>query len=124
MSRFAVGPWLREVLAWPAPREVEALPWMPVVERPRQGTVCTPVPEQLRASDDPILAEWIATRESLSDWRLAMRVMQRFPVVEVMERGHGFDREAAAQALADLRAGKAVATATVVRLARHRLETE
>lgn len=124
MSRFAVGPLLREVLAWPAPRSVDAHPWTPADERRGQGTVCTPVPEQLRACDDPILAQWIATRESLADWRLAMRVVQRFPAVEVMERGHTFDREAAAQALADLRAGKAVATATVVRLARHRLETE
>ncbi len=124
MSRFAVGPLLREALAWPAPRDVDAQPWTPVGECRGHGTVCTPVPEQLRASDDHILAQWIATRESLADWRLAMRVIQRFPAVEVMDRDHVFDREAAAQALADLRAGKAVATSTVVRLARQRLETE
>lgn len=95
-------------------------PW----ERPEHTRIRAAVPEQVRLCDDPVLAAWVATRESLADWRLAMRVELRFPVVEVMERGHVFDREAAAQALADLRAGKAVATATVVRLARHRLETE
>lgn len=93
-------------------------------ERPTQSVIA-PVPEQVRLSDDPILAQWVATNASLRDWRLAMRVIQRFPVVEVMERGGELvDSDVAKQAIIDLRAGKAVATSTVVRLARQRLETE
>lgn len=124
MSRFAVGPLLREVLAWPAPHTVDAQPWTPTCDRRVQGTVCTPVPEQLRACDDPILAQWIATPESLRDHGLAMRVILRFPETDAMDRDVPFDREAARRAVEQLRAGQPADTATVVRLARHRLETE
>jgi hypothetical protein len=95
-------------------------PW----ERPTQGVI-EPVPEQVRLSDDPVLAQWVETNANLRDWTLAMRVIQRFPVVEVMERGGELVAgEVARQAILDLRAGKTVATSIVVRLARQRLETE
>jgi hypothetical protein len=90
-------------------------------ERSAQAPPDCHVPAQIRLSDDPVLAEWIA---NLKDWRLAMRVQLRLPVLEVMAREVHFDREAALTAVQRLRAGEAVETATVVRLARHRLETE
>lgn len=90
-------------------------------ERPAKEPLDCHVPGQIRLSDDPVLREWL---DNLKDWRLAMRVHLRWPVVEVMEREVPFDREAAKLALQRLRAGEAVETATVVRLARHRLETE
>lgn len=92
-------------------------------ERPPQSVIA-PVPEQVRLSDDPILAQWVETNQSLHDWRLAQRIIQRMPVTEVMERMEPMDSTLAKQAIIDLRAGKAVATSTVVRLARQRLETE
>lgn len=92
-------------------------------ERPTQSFIA-PVPEQVRMSDDPILAQWVETNQSLQDWRLAQRIIQRMPVTEVMERMEPMDSALARQAILDLRAGKAVATSTVVRLARQRLETK
>lgn len=95
-------------------------------ERPVHRPIEPSGPTKVRATEEPVLALWIATAESLRDHRLAFRVIGRFPELDELDpRRHGpFHREAAKQALADLRAGKAVATATVVRLARHRLETE
>jgi hypothetical protein len=78
----------------------------------------------VRTSDCAVLASWVATPDSLRDHALAFRVVCRFPDVDALGSDVPFDREAARRAVEQLRAGQAADTATVVRLARHRLETE
>lgn len=81
------------------------------------------VPDRLSAEDGAIAA-WIATSETLRDPALAFRVIGRAPDLDAIpERGSPFDADAARAAVRDLRAGKSVATSTVVRLACHMLET-
>jgi hypothetical protein len=82
------------------------------------------VPRTVRTSDDDVLAAWVATPDSLRDHALAFRVVCRFPDVDALGADVPFDREAARRAVEQLRGGHAADTATVVRLARHRLETE
>jgi hypothetical protein len=82
------------------------------------------VPEQISTADGAVAA-WIATSESLRDPALAFRVIGRAPDLDAIpERGATFDADAARAAVRDLRAGKAVATSIVVRLACHMLETK
>lgn len=96
------------------------IPW----ERPAHRPIRPPVPRTVRTADDAVLAQWVATSDSLRDHGLAFRVVCRFPDVDALGADVPFDREAARRAVEQLRAGQAADTATVVRLARHRLETE
>lgn len=95
-------------------------------ERPSHRPIRPEVPRTVRARDCAALAEWIATSDSLRDHRLAFRVVGQLPLIEELDpRLHGpFHLAAAKAALRDLRAGQPADTATVVRLARHILETE
>lgn len=93
-------------------------------ERPTIWRHASIVPAQVRTADCTVLAQWVATSESLRDHGLAFRVVCRFPDVDALGADVPFDREAARRAVEQLRAGQAADTATVVRLARHRLETE
>lgn len=110
--------------AWKAARERLRDRPLHEWERPTHRSVIAPVPATVRASDCWVLAAWIATADSLRDHGLATRVILRFPATEAMGREVPFDREAARRAVEQLRAGHAANLATVVRLARHRLETE
>jgi hypothetical protein len=96
------------------------IPW----ERPAHRSISPSVPRSVRTSSDDVLAAWVATPDSLRDHALAFRVVCRFPDVDALGSDVPFDREAARRAVEQLRAGQAADTATVVRLARHRLETE
>jgi hypothetical protein len=95
---------------------------------PWERAACRPirprVPRTVRTSDCAVLASWVATPDSLRDHALAFRVVCRFPDVDALGSDVPFDREAARRAVEQLRAGQAADTATVVRLARHRVETE
>jgi len=93
-------------------------------ERPHATYIDTSVPAQVRAADCAVIAAWVATPDSLRDHALAFRVVCRFPDVDALGADVPFDREAARRAVEQLRAGQAADTATVVRMARHRLETE
>lgn len=134
MSRFGVGSQLREHIAMLPPRQVVlADGWVGTDilaprelapgERPPSRNLDSTVPEQVRAADCEVLAAWIATSASLQNHGLAFRVLCRFPDVDALGADVPFDREAARRAVEQLRAGQAADTATVVRLARHRLET-
>lgn len=93
----------------------------PVHRRPEPAE-----PTTVRTADEPVLAEWVATGDSLRDHRLAFRVIGRIADMEELDPArHGpFHREAAKLAIANLRAGKPALRATVVRLARQIQETE
>lgn len=124
MSRFQHGPMLRPELRAEPPRPAcwcDARPLLPG-ERPARVRDDY-VPDQLSTADGAVAA-WVATSESLRDPRLAFVVIGRAPDLDAIpERGAPFDVDAARAAVRDLRAGKAVATSIVVRLACHMLET-
>jgi hypothetical protein len=125
VSRFQHGPMLRPELRAAEPRAACWCGDRPLL--PGERPICERddhVPEQLSTTDGAVAA-WIATSESLRDPALAFRVIGRAPDLDAIpERGATFDADAARAAVRDLRAGKAVATSIVVRLACHMLETK
>jgi hypothetical protein len=125
VSRFQHGPMLRPELQAESTRVACWCGDRPLLPGERSERMRDDhVPEQLSMADGAVAA-WIATSESLRDPALAFRVIGRAPDLDAIpERGAPFDTDAARAAVRDLRAGKAVATSTVVRLACHMLETK
>lgn len=125
MSRFQHGPMLQPDLRNEPPRPACWCGDRPLLPGERPAHVRDyHVPEQLSTADGAVAA-WVATSESLRDPALAFRVIGRAPDLDAIPvRGAHFDADAARAAVRDLRAGKAVATSTVVRLACHMLETK
>jgi hypothetical protein len=125
MSRFQHGPMLRQELQAESPRAACWCGDRPLLPGERVARECDDhVSEQLSTADGAVAA-WVATSESLRDPALAFRVIGRAPDLDAIpERGAPFDTDAARAAVRDLRAGKSVATSTVVRLACHMLETK
>lgn len=124
MSRFQVGPLLRGEAVVVVDVEPSAMSWL---GRPLFPDRCPwlnyddHVPEQLSTADAAVAA-WVADNASLSRPELAFRVICRAPDIDAFDADPLSEDEARA-AVRELRAGRAVATSTVVRYARHLLET-